>query len=1270
MLQPGDTIGPYVLIQILGRGAFGEVWRAERVSSLLTTQVALKLPLDAATALETIRQEAQVWLKASGHPNVVPVLDAEVYDGQVVIASEYVAGGSLADWLARHGGKAPSIEDAVKMVAGVLAGLGHLHSNDLIHRDLKPGNILLQSSLPRLTDFGLSRILKPTGHTSSVGGTPGYMAPEAFQGHYSPASDLWAAGILLHELLAGALPYPQTDFYPLVLAITSDAPVTLSPQVPEELRPFLSRALSKPHRQRFASAVEMAEALTSPSAPFLHFPASLEPGGGRSASKLPGSLPTGTVSFLFTDVEGSTRFWERNPDSMRLAVARHAQLLREAIENHNGYVFKTVGDAFCAAFPTAADALRTAVESNLGLQNMDWGEAGPLRVRMAVHTGMAEERDHDYFGPTLNRAARLLALAHGRQTLISQAACELIRDVLPAGVTLRDLGIHRLKDLSSPEHVWQMFHPALPEAFPPLKSLDYLPTNLPAQMTSFIGRDKEMADVRALLNSSRLLTLTGSGGTGKSRLSLQVAAGALDDYEDGVWLVELASLADPALVPHALAAALHIREQPGKPIARTVVEGLASKSLLLILDNCEHVLDAAAALTDAILRGCPGVKILASSREGLGVAGERTYRVPSLSLPPEPSAARKLPLETIREYESVRLFAERAAMVSDGFTITPENAPAVARLCFRLDGIPLALELAAARVRSLPVAQIEARLHDRFRLLTGGSRTALPRQQTLRALMDWSYDLLNGQEKTLLRRLSVFAGGWDMEAAEALCAGGTEVPGGGDTSDSIEAWKVLDLLTALVDKSLVAYEEQAGAARYRLLETVRQYARERLSEGSEGRIFRDLHRDYYLALAEEARPQLVGARQAHWLNRLEREHENLRAALDYCREDPAGGEAGLRLGAALQQFWWTRGYLAEGRERLAALLARPEARERTAARAGALNGAGVLAWFLGDRAAARTSHEESLPIARELHDLPCIARSLGNLGILAKDLGEYRAARAYYAEALALYRTLQDKPRIAQSLGNLGIVVKDMGDYAAAGALYEECLSMMQETGNKGGIAFSLSNLANIALIEGETARAQSLDEQALTLHRELGDLHGAAFILGSLANIARSQGQLDHARALHEESLALKREIGEPQGIAHSLHGLGQVASEQKTYDEAEALFVESLALCRELGGKLQIAVVLEDMAELEHARRRHARAATLLAASEALRQALEAPVPPQQQERHAQRNEEMEAQLGKEACTRANAAGRAMDFDQAIAFAVSAENGILSADDADERR
>ena len=700
-------------------------------------------------------------------------------------------------------------------------------------------------------------------------------------------------------------------------------------------------------------------------------------------------MPCGTVTFLFTDIEGSTKLWEAYPDAMRLALTRHDELLRKAIEDNNGYVFKTVGDAFCAAFATASDALAAALASHLLLLNEKWEETGSLRVRIALHTGEAQERDGDYFGQTLNRVARLQSTGYGQQTLLSQTTYDLVRDRLPSEATLHDLGTHRLKDLQRPEQVFQLLHPDLPDTFPPLKSLDNpeLPNNLPQQVTSFIGREKEIGEVKTLLDKTRLLTLTGSGGCGKTRLSLQVAADVLENYPDGVWLVELASLCDSSLVPQSVAQVLGVTEEPDKPLVQTLVAALKDRKMLLVLDNCEHVLSVCARLVDTLIRACPTLKVLASSREGLGIAGETVYRIPPLSLPDLKHTATPASLSM---YEAVRLFVDRAVAVLPAFVVTNQNAPALASLCHRLDGIPLAIELAAARVRSMSVEEINSKLDNCFRLLTGGSRTALPRQQTLRALIDWSYDLLSDQKKTVLCRLSVFAGGWTLAAAEQVGVGESL------SGEGIEDWEMLDLLTSLVDKSLVFAQTQGEATRYGLLETVRQYARDRLAESGESLVVRVRHANYFLTLIEEIKSKLNGSEQVQWFGALEEEHDNLRQALTLYAEDiedAEAGEKGLRLGAALQRFWWTRGYLSEGRERLGALLAHPAAQERTKARADALNGAGSLAWMQGDYGGARVLLEESLTMKRELGDRKGIAYSLNNLASVAHDQGDYDAAR-------------------------------------------------------------------------------------------------------------------------------------------------------------------------------------------------------------------------------------------------------------------------------------
>lgn len=975
------------------------------------------------------------------------------------------------------------------------------------------------------------------------------------------------------------------------------------------------------------------------------------------------ALPNGTVTFLFTDIEGSTRLWEACPDAMRPALARHDLLLRLAIEEREGHVFKTMGDAFCAAFHTAADALNAAMTAQQALHSEIWPEPVTIKVRMALYTGDAELQDGDYFGQALNRISRLLNAGHGGQTLLSRTTEELARDALPPLVTLENRGEHRLRDLNQPETIFQAHHPALPAAFPPLKSLDNpaLPNNLPLQLTSFIGRAKEMADVKNLLDATRLLTLTGGGGCGKTRLSLEVATDALEHFPDGVWLVELAPISDPALVTQTVASVLNLAEQAGKPLLQTLTETLKAKKLLLLLDNCEHLLTACARLTEALLRSCPNVKIIASSREGLGIAGEQAYRVPSLSLPDIRQTATP---ESIGQYESARLFIDRALLSKTEFIVTRQNAPALASVCHRLDGIPLAIELAAARIRSLAVEEINVRLDNRFRLLTGGSKTALPRQQTLRAAIDWSYDLLKTPERLLLARLSVFVGGWTLAAAEQVGAGaGCWVLGVGNTANAdenqnddsvIEEWEIFDLLTSLVDKSLVVAETQAETTRYRLLESVREYGCDLLTRSEENAAVSEKHRDYFLELAETARPKLRGAEQAQWLAILEEEHDNLRQALTFCLQETEAGEAGLRLGAALQQFWITRGHLREGRESLTAALAHPAAQDYTKARSEALNGAGVLAYRQGDYAAARSLHEESLVIRLALGDRQGSAASYGNLGNVAYEQSDYALARALQEKRLEIGRELGDRQGNAASLGNLGNVAYKQGDYALARTRFEESLAIQREAGDKRGIAISLLNLGLMACEQSDYDAARSLYGESLAIKRELGDRQGIAISLFNLGSIASDQGDYALARSLQEESLQLRRELGDRQGIAASLGNLGILAYRHGDYDTARTMQKESLTLRQEIGDRQGAAGSLEAFAFLAVKEKQEESAARLWGAADALREVLGSPLAPHERERYEVEAAAAQKALGAAAFAALFQEGRALTLEQAILFAL----------------
>ena len=832
------------------------------------------------------------------------------------------------------------------------------------------------------------------------------------------------------------------------------------------------------------------------------------------------------TTFLFTDIEGSTRLWEEEPERMRPALARHDALARSAVEGHGGTVVKMTGDGLYAAFEQPLDALGATLQLQQALSDAEATHGVALRARCGLHLGVVERRDNDYFGSAVNRAARIMGAAHGGQVIVSQAVVDRVADRLPHAVSLRDLGAVRLKDLARPERVYQVLHPRLRQDFPALRSLEATPNNLPQQITSFVGRERALAEVRQLLGRTRLLTVVGVGGLGKTRLSLQVGAEVLDDYADGVWLVQLAPLTDARLVPQAVASVLGVKEEAGRPVQEALVKHVRDRQLLLILDNCEHLAHACAELAKELLQSGAQLKVLASSRESLHVVGETTYPLSTLAVP---DPKQHWPLAALTHYEAVRLFGDRALAAQPVFQVTEQNAPAVADICHRLDGIPLALELAAARVRALPVETIAERLSDRFRLLTGGDATALPRQQTLRACIDWSYELLTEPERTLLRRLSVFAGGWTLEAAEAVGAGG-----------EVDKADVLDRLTRLVAKSLVEFD--AENERYRLLETVRQYARDRLIESGEQAQSQARHLAYFLAVAEAAEGQLTGAAQHLWLDRLETEHENLRLALALSVAASTDTAAGLRLAASIWTFWFVRGYVSEGRRWLSALLAAvPDG--PVGDRAKALNAAGAFASNQGDYLAARALLEEGLAIRRELGDRRGTAGSLSNLGVVAINQGDYPAARALYQESLAIDREIGDRWSIAMSLNNLANVVYRQGDYATARALHEESLAIRRGLGNKQCIAMSLTNLGVLAATQGDFPSARALNEESLAVFREVGDRHGIAVALNNLGDVASAQGDYSIARALYHQSLPMWLELGDRHSLAEALEGLAYVS-------------------------------------------------------------------------------------------------------------------------------
>jgi predicted ATPase/class 3 adenylate cyclase len=825
-------------------------------------------------------------------------------------------------------------------------------------------------------------------------------------------------------------------------------------------------------------------------------------------------LPSGTVTFLFTDIEGSTKLaWEHRDQWERLRK-RHHDILQSAIESHNGYVFQIIGDAFCAAFHTAGDALRAAAKSQMDLYNENWGDA-PVKVRMGIHTGKAEIQENgEYHGYlAMSRIQRLMSAGHGGQVLISAATQELLLEDLPEDVSLRDLGERRLKDLIKPEHIYQLVIPGLPIDFPALKTLETYRHNLPMQRTSFIGREKEMKEIKQAILAHRLVTLTGSGGTGKTRLSLQVAADLLDQFPDGIWFVELAPISEPNLIPQVILSALGILEQPGVPVLQRLLDYLREKKVLLVLDNSEHLIEACAKLVDMFLNNTSALNIIATSREALGVQGELIWHVPSLSLPD----AKHLPaLEQLSQYEAVQLFIERATLVQPHFNVTNDNAPAVAQICFRLDGIPLAIELAAARVRSLSVDQIAKRLDDRFRLLTGGSRTALERQQTLRATIDWSYNLLSNNETLMLNRLSVFAGGWTLEAAEQVCA----------EENSSSSEDVLDLLTHLVEKSLVMMEESTGSARYGVLETTRQYALEKLIELGEDQTAHNHHFLYFLQLAEEAENQLIGPDQVQWLNRLEREHDNFRTALEWSIREHKDEEA-LRMAGALGLFWLKHSHFSEGRKWIGNIL-KSQQHFSEEAKLKALRWAGFMAFWQEDMAEASRIYSQNLESEQALKDQWGIAFSLHMLANIDFYIeGNVETARELHKRSIALSREINAIWVLALAEFSLGDIEHAQGNLALAEELTLDGLNHFRRLGEKFGMGVALSNLGYIKCSGGDFSSAKKIFLEALDLSREMGDNYGMTMILNGLAGVFQNEGIYIASAQLQGFVVSIQREIG-----------------------------------------------------------------------------------------------------------------------------------------------
>jgi predicted ATPase/class 3 adenylate cyclase/DNA-binding CsgD family transcriptional regulator len=824
-------------------------------------------------------------------------------------------------------------------------------------------------------------------------------------------------------------------------------------------------------------------------------------------------LPTGTVTLLLADVEGSTRLWQIQPEEMTEAIVRLDHSVADIIAAHDGVrpVEQGEGDSFVVAFERASDAAACALE-------LQRAPLAPIRLRIGVHTGEVQLRDEgNYIGPTVNRTARLRDLAHGGQTVLSGTTEDLVVDRLPADAWLTDLGTHQLRDLPRPERVVQLCHPDLRNDFPPLRTREtVVAPNLPVQFTSFIGRETEMNDVRQILADNRFVTLTGAGGVGKTRLAVQVAAQISGEFGDRVWYVDLAPITDPDLVPVAVIRALGLPDQLGRSTMETLLRFIGDRRMLLVLDNCEHLLDACAALVVALQGGCPAVTLLATSREPIGVAGEVSWRVPSLSLADE----------------AIELFTDRARQVRPDFCLTDDNTATAAEICRRLDGVPLAIELAAARVRVLSLTEIRDGLHDRFRLLTGGARTAVRRQQTLRASVDWSHALLTEPERILFARLAVFMGGFDLDAAEAVAGGG-----------EVERYQVLDLLTLLVDKSLVVAENTTGRTRYRLLETVRQYAQQKLGESAEADAVRTRHRDHYSAMAALRHTAAPVGRQQR-IERAETEIDNLRAAFAWSRENSDTALA-LALASALQPLWIGRGRIREGLAWFDAALTDQNAHPAEVApavRAAALADKVTLDALIGATDSTERA-DEALAIAREVDDPALLARTLTACGCI--NVYNIQVAGPYFAEAIDLARSIGDKWRLSQILSWQAYLAFMAGDPIAVRAAAEEGRALADAIGDRIVSRACRWGLGLAQWMTGDLVGAVAQLREVVAEADAAHDVYWRFNGLHTQARVLAYHGDLSTARAAANAAIEAAGELGGfTAGLSYAVLAIAAVAA------------------------------------------------------------------------------------------------------------------------------
>jgi predicted ATPase/class 3 adenylate cyclase len=951
-------------------------------------------------------------------------------------------------------------------------------------------------------------------------------------------------------------------------------------------------------------------------------------------------LPAGTITLLFTDIEGSTHLLQQLGERYAELLTECRNLLSAAFHKYNGHEVDTQGDAMFFVFTHANDALLAAVDAQRELASHSWPDDVAVRVRMGLHTGEPSRLAEGYVGLDVHYAARIMSSAYGRQVLLSNTTRDLVEHDLPEGVGLRDLGEHYLKDLERPIRLSQLVIAGLSADFPPLKTLENRFDSLPVQPTTLIGREHEVATLGQLLRREdvHLVTLTGPGGTGKTRLAIQAASELRDVFVDGICLVSLAPINDPMLVMPTIARAFGIRDSVGQPISARLAEVLLMKRMLLLLDNFEQVVGAASQVAE-LITSCPQLKLLVTSREILHVRAEHEFAVNPLALP---DLAHLPGLAALAYIPSVALFLQRAQAARSEFQLTSINARAVAEICVRLDGLPLAIELAAARMNLLSPKVLLARLSRRLAILTGGARDVPTRQQTLRNTIEWSYQLLSFEEQRLFRWLSIFVSGCTLQAVEIVC----------DGSD-VGSGQVLNGIASLIDKSLLQQVELTGEVneepRLQMLETIREYGLEVLPTDGEGEVARQAHANYFLSFAEEAEPALKGPLLVVWLERLEREHDNLRAALQWALES-GRTEMALRFGIALERFWVVRGHRNEGLAFLERAL-EGSAGVATDVRARALLAAARLAFIQSNYDQGEALAQESLALFRKLGDRRGIALSLDRLGMASWRRGDFPAARVLLEEDLPLFKEIGDKDRVAWSLFTLGLLNNKQGEYSRAYALFEESLTLFRALGNKRGIAASLTQLAGTLFVsQGNQTLIYPLLEEGLSLDQEVGDKEGMAVASLLLGWVALKQGDVATARSRVEESLVLYREMEHREGMAEALSLLGKTEATLGDYAFARTLYKDSLAMAQEIGDKELIASGLEGLASVVAMQGEPAWATRLWGTAEVLREAINAPLQPVERADYDHAVTAVRDDLGEEAFVSAWTEGRSMTAEQVL--------------------